>query len=52
VQIDTLAVRYDQARWKAQFLDNWPAGSPAHASYVDRITHGPDFDIEQAWPQR
>lgn len=50
VHIDALAVRYDQARWKAQFLANWPTGSPAHTSYVDRIAHGPDFAIEQAWP--
>jgi hypothetical protein len=47
VHVEALPVHYDQARWLAGFLANWPAGSPAHASYFRRITHGPDYRIDE-----
>ena len=46
--IDALAVRYDQQRWRDEFLANWPAGSPAHASYFRRVVCGPDYTVEEA----
>jgi hypothetical protein len=41
--IDLLAVQFDQARWQAMFMDLWPPGSHAHASYWQRIVHGPQY---------
>lgn len=43
VYIDLLKVEYDHARWLQAFLHNWPPGSPAHASYFERICNGPRF---------
>ena len=48
LRFDALAIRYDAAAWLARFLTQWPAGSPAHAGYFERITQGPDFSIAQA----
>ena len=31
-----------------RFLERWPQGSPAHASYYARIVDGPDYTIAQA----
>ena len=39
VQVDALALAYDDARWQQEFLAQWPPGSDAHASYWQRI-HG------------
>src|SRR5262245_32458181 len=46
--VETLAVRYDHARWLAQFDRLWPAGSPAAVSYRKRITDGPAYELAQA----
>jgi hypothetical protein len=48
VCIDALAIRYDNAAFLRRFLDRWPEGSPAHASYHRRITAGPDYPIATA----
>lgn len=48
--IDALAVHYDAARFAADFLADWPPGSPAHASYWSRIAHGTRYRIERARP--
>jgi len=48
VHIDALAVNYDQCAFLEQFLARWPQGSPAHASYYQRIVAGPDYSIAQA----
>lgn len=48
VRIDALAVRYDQPRWMKEFLAQWPAGSAAHVSYLERIVSGPAFALERA----
>ena len=34
-------VRFDTARWRAEFLAQWPAGSAAWLSYFRRIIAGP-----------
>ena len=46
--LDALALHYDTANWQAQFLAQWPPGSPAHLSYWGRIQHGPQFTPSQA----
>lgn len=46
--VDALRLDYDHAAWIRQFLANWPSGSPAHASYFQRIMSGPAFALEQA----
>lgn len=38
--IDAIALRYDEARFAARFLADWPPGSPAYASYWSRIRDG------------
>lgn len=46
--IDALAVEYDQQAFLDRFLTRWPKGSPAYASYHQRIVAGPDYHIAQA----
>lgn len=46
--VDAIAIDYDHARWQSQFQRNWPAGSPAWISYIERIEGGPEFSIEKA----
>jgi len=41
VQVDALAIHYDDTIWQQQFFANWPEGSSAWLSYCDRITKGP-----------
>src|SRR5262245_2790629 len=43
VHVEALAVPYDSAAFERDFLMNWPAGSPAHASYHRRIVDGPAY---------
>ena len=43
-----LPVRFDAQRWLREFLAQWPVGSPAWASYFERITRGPAFSPAQA----
>jgi hypothetical protein len=50
VFIDALALRYDTVAFRDRFLARWPAGSPAHVSYVRRITDGPDYRVASARP--
>ncbi|MBE0550663.1 MAG: hypothetical protein IH627_23965 [Rubrivivax sp.] len=47
-----LPVHFDNARWQAEFLAQWPAGSPAWASYFGRITRGPAYAPGQALPRQ
>jgi hypothetical protein len=51
VHIDAIAVDYDPGAFLDRFLTRWPAGSPAHASYYQRIVDGPDYTIAQAAPR-
>jgi hypothetical protein len=48
LHIDALAVRYDTQRWSTEFEANWPAGSPAHVSYSQRIAQGPAYRLADA----
>jgi hypothetical protein len=47
--MDAIALAYDHERWAELFLRQWPAGSDAHVSYWNRITHGPDYMPAQAF---
>lgn len=46
--VEAIPLRYDVRAWHEQFLAQWPRGSDAHASYWERITNGPSYDIAQA----
>jgi hypothetical protein len=50
--VEALPVRFDMARWERRFLGMWPQGSPAHASYFQRIVSGPRFTRAEAEPRR
>lgn len=39
--VDAVPLHYDHERWIARFLDCWPPGSAAHASYHRRMIDGP-----------
>ena len=43
-----LPLRFDAARWQADFLAQWPVGSAAWLSYFARISHGPAYQPDQA----
>jgi hypothetical protein len=47
VIVEALAVAYDHDRFIPDFDAQWPAGSPAAASYRPRIVDGPDYDLPQ-----
>lgn len=48
VHVEAMPVHYDSERWMEAFLDTWPAGSPAHVSYFERLLHGPSYDMSSA----
>lgn len=48
VHIDAIAVDYDHERFLDRFLARWPAGTPAHSSYLERIVAGPAHTIARA----
>jgi hypothetical protein len=48
VHIDALPVEYDNTIFLGRFLKRWPNGSPAYASYYQRIVNGADYSIAQA----
>jgi hypothetical protein len=48
VYIDAVAVDFDHRQFLDRFLARWPAGSPAHLSYAQRIVEGPAYTIAQA----
>lgn len=48
VFIESLPIRYDHASWLNDFRSWWPTGSPASDSYLQRISEGPAYRLEQA----
>lgn len=48
VHVHAIPVAYDTSAWERRFLEQWPAGSDAHASYYRRITEGPGYAPGQA----
>lgn len=49
---EAVAIPHDTRAWWQRFEHTWPAGSPAHASYADRILEGPPFERDRARPLR
>ncbi len=52
VHIDAIPLAYDHDQFYQRFLGRWPQGSPAHASYDQRIVAGPAYSITQARGER
>ena len=48
LHIDAVPLRYDHAAWQRHFLEQWPPGSDAHASYYQRIVAGPHYEFGDA----
>ena len=48
VFIDALPVAYDSAAFLTRFLARWPDGTAAYASYLRRLTNGPDHSMKTA----
>ena len=48
VRFDALPVHFDAPAWIDHFSRVWPAGTPAHHSYFDRIQYGPNYVLSQA----
>jgi len=46
--VEALPIAFDAERWTRRFLQQWPPGSDAHASYYTRIVNGPSYPIGQA----
>jgi len=51
VHVEAIEIAYDHERWARRFLAAWPEGSAAHDSYWRRISDGPRFAPESAWPR-
>lgn len=47
--VAAIALDYDHAAWHARFVGDWPAGSAANSSYLQRIEQGPAWSITQAY---
>ena len=48
IRFDALPVHFDAPAWIDHFAGVWPAGTPAHHSYFERIQHGPKYALRQA----
>jgi hypothetical protein len=48
VFVDALAIDVDGAACQRRFLQQWPTGSDAHASYFQRLTRGPAYRVDEA----
>ena len=48
VCVEAVVLLYDNRAWQERFLAQWPPGSDAHASYWERITRGPRYEVAQA----
>lgn len=46
--VDAAPLRYDATAWRRRFLQQWPPGSDAHASYFGRFENGPRYARAQA----
>jgi hypothetical protein len=48
VHVDAIGIDIDGPAWLERFCQHWPKGSDAHASYLERIVKGPDYDVGKA----
>jgi hypothetical protein len=46
--VEAIPIEFDMAAWRDAFLEQWPPGSDAHASYWRRMTHGPRYLVSEA----
>ena len=49
IYVAAVALNYDHAAWHARFIADWPAGSSANISYLQRIEQGPAWSLVQAY---
>ena len=47
--VAAIALDYDHAAWNARFIADWPTGSAANLSYLQRIEQGPAWSPAQAY---
>jgi hypothetical protein len=48
VFVEAIALAYDHRAWQERFLAQWPPGTDAYASYWERISRGPRYEVAQA----
>jgi hypothetical protein len=48
LHVQAVAIETDAAAWRRTFVQQWPSGSDAHASYFNRITQGPAYTPSEA----
>lgn len=48
LHLEAMPIEYDHAAWHERFLELWPPGTDAHASYYQRIVNGPGYDRARA----
>lgn len=48
LRYEAIPIAIDGAAWRERFTADWPAGSPAHASYYRRLSEGPAHDLLDA----
>ena len=46
--VEAIPLRYDVGAWQRRFIEQWPRGTDAHASYYARICNGPRYTPAQA----
>lgn len=48
VHVDAIGIDFDPGAWMERFCRQWPPGSDAYLSYIDRIIHGPAYERRDA----
>jgi hypothetical protein len=48
LHVEAIPIEYDAPAWSKAFLAQWPEGSAAHASYWQRMNHGPRYLANEA----
>jgi len=48
LSVEAIAIDFDAEAWTARFLQQWPEGTDAYASYFSRMVDGPRYRLEQA----
>lgn len=46
--VEALPLEYDADAWLRRFERWWPAGSPAHLSYAERLRNGPSYHLARS----
>ncbi|MEO8144480.1 MAG: hypothetical protein ABI654_09720 [Betaproteobacteria bacterium] len=48
LHVQAIPIEFDAQAWRKTFIEQWPEGSDAHASYWRRINDGPHYGAELA----